>query len=680
MSAVYNAAGGRELRLDSLALGEVQPWSIIDRGLEYPGEVIVAETVNPTWGQPLEGDACFRIIFYTVPRRIPAGQIRDPRIAMAVPRRSADPTRERLSREIQAIHETRERYITGRDPETEAVRSSMEDQEASLLGELARREVFSYSQGRIYSQAGTVIRSSEIFVDDSAKSWVERLAGAVFRRAYPTLPFESDEFPDTLTADVIEAIYRGIFQGDHDSIETLTLFGPLLGLTTPEAPGRFDAGESRVVQIIEEELGSRGGEMPAQDLLQLLCFEHGLNRTLATLYALAYVRQAHAEVELDSAHSLQLREGGPFLSDRITQDLLPEVSFTGPLADQLGTLRTVPSLVWNAVLPYSSLLAEGLQPTQDPIEIAEQEGRLLGALEEMGRRIEGPREQMKVLSPGFQESDEAVLTPLDQLQILCASTGYRGFHTVAVGGFGGPSGLRRALDLYNRLERLSALAPAITQARLYLDEMTFGGDHQDLALMRDSVAGRLGLDSLLGNPGLWSSVEESFLELRREYSVAYLAHHARYHQEAVELVSRMERVAPQVDALARFNEFPEFGGPLVADLPERFQTLMASLRTCENVEDELSLNAAPRCQECLLSLNEDVPRREAARVFRDVERAMRMYNRRLGSEGVRRILAQPTREQLDKFISLVRVSDLSSLANVLDDKVVEFLRRFVREA
>ena len=84
MNAVYNAAGGRELRLDSLALGEVQPWSIIDRGLEYPGEVIVAETVNPEWGQPLEGDACFRIIFYTVPRRIPAGQIRDPRIAMAV--------------------------------------------------------------------------------------------------------------------------------------------------------------------------------------------------------------------------------------------------------------------------------------------------------------------------------------------------------------------------------------------------------------------------------------------------------------------------------------------------------------------------------------------------------------------------------------------------------------------
>ena len=69
MSAVYNAAEGGELRLDSLVFGEVQSWTSSHRGLGYPGEVIVAETVNPVCGEPLEGEASFRIIIYTVPRR-----------------------------------------------------------------------------------------------------------------------------------------------------------------------------------------------------------------------------------------------------------------------------------------------------------------------------------------------------------------------------------------------------------------------------------------------------------------------------------------------------------------------------------------------------------------------------------------------------------------------------------
>ena len=62
-----------------------------------------------------------------------------------------------------------------------------------------------------------------------------------------------------------------------------------------------------------------------------------------------------------------------------------------------------------------------------------------------------------------------------------------------------------------------------------------------------------------------------------------------------------------------------------------------------------------------------------------IEGAMREYNRRLGSQGVRQVLAHPTREQLDKFVNLVQVADPSALANVLDDGVVEFLRQFLRD-
>ena len=426
-----------------------------------------------------------------------------------------------------------------------------------------------------------------------------------------------------------------------------------------------------------EELGRRDGEMPARDLLQGLCREHGLNLPLATLYLLAYVRQADAEVELTSDHSIQGRRGGPFLSDRIPRDLVQELLFIQSMGDQFAAVRTQPSVDWNAVMPYASLLIEGLKMSRDAVEIAEQEAQLSAALEEMGRRIEGFREAMSSLAEGLQENAESALTELGRLEVLNTAKDYRGFHTIARDRFGGPSGLSQALQLYHRLERLAALAPAITGARRYLDAMTFDRDHRDLAVKRDAVIGRMALDSLMSNPALWGSVEESFRQLRREYADAYIPHHARYRHEAAELVSRLERMRPQVEALARFNQVPEFGGPLGADIPNRFEEIVATIRTCTAPEDEMTLEAVPLCQTCLLPMNEDVARREAALVLGDTERAMRAYNRRLSSEGVRLILADPTREQLDTFISLIQVSDLSALANVLDEEVLEFLRRFV---
>ena len=674
----FDAGGSTSLRLDRQVLGEARPWAVSHRGLEYPGEVIVAEAVNADWGRPLEGDLCFRIVFYIVPRRIPSGQIRDPRIAMVVPRRSADPARERLGRELLAIHEAKERYITGQDAATRAVRASMGEQEASLVGEIARREAIAYAQGRVYTEAGTAIGPSEIFVDSTAESWVEGLVQAVLARAYPSPPFDYASFPRTLTAGTVEAVFRGVLQGDAEAAETASTFGPALGLTRQSAPAVFDAVECRVVSIIEGELRSRGGEMSAQELLGLLGHDHGLTRALATLYLLAFVRQARGEVGLVPNHSVRLANGVPLLSDRISWDLVGEIEYTQSVGDELGVLRAQPSLAWNAALQYATLLVPGLRPAQDASEIAMQEGRLVEALEQMGRRIEDFREGIRALAGDLGEDAGGMLSDLDRLEVLSAATGFRGFYTVAVESFRGPSDLGQAVDWYGRLERVAALAPAITQRRRYLDEMTFGRDHRQLAVKRDAVVGRIGLDSLIGNPSLWGGVEESFNQLRREYAAAYASHHASYHDEAVELVSRLEGMRPQVDALARFNEVAEFGGPLGEDVPGRFRELMASLRTCTVTDDEIDSDGAPGCAGCLLPLNEDVPRRDAALVIRDTGRAMRVYNRRLSAKGVRRVLAHPTREQLDKFINLVQVGELSALSNVLDDEVLDFLRRFVR--
>ena len=383
-------------------------------------------------------------------------------------------------------------------------------------------------------------------------------------------------------------------------------------------------------------------------------------------------------MELIPDHSVQLRSGGRFPSDWVSWDLVPEIHFTRSIADQLGVVRARPSPSWNAVLPYASLLVDGLQLSQDPTEIEKQERLLISTLGDLAQRFEASRKAVAALAASLEEAPDKALATIDRLQVLCSTTSHPGFHEVAENSFDGPSGLSQALELHERLEELARLAPAITRSRNYLAEMTFSRDHQDLVMRRDAVVGRIGLDSLTDNPSLWKSVHEGFDRLRREYANTYLSHHARYHQESIELLSRLEASRPQIEAVDRFNKVPEFGEPLEIDIPTRFAELMTSVKTCTVPEDEVSLEAAPFCQACAVPLAEGPPSREVPTLLANSDKAMRVYNRRLSSEGVRRVLAHPIKEQLDKFINLVQVSDLSVLANVLDDQVVEFLRGFVR--
>ena len=150
-------------------------------------------------------------------------------------------------------------------------------------------------------------------------------------------------------------------------------------------------------------------------------------------------------------------------------------------------------------------------------------------------------------------------------------------------------------------------------------------------------------------------------------------------QEALELSHRLERLRPQVEALARFNEMVELGQPVGVEVPQLFKDISISFSVCSAEEDRLTLEAVPYCETCLLRMDENAPSRDAEILFVATEKAMREYNRRLSSHGVRQILAHPTREQIDQFINLVQVADPSALVNVLDDEVVEFLRRFLKD-
>ena len=665
------------LSLDSEAFGEPQPWAVKNRGLEYLGEVIVAEAVDPIWGTPLPNNLTFQIVLFKVPRRIPAGLIQDRRIAMAVPRRFPEQIRY-LDRELRAIRETSERYLTAGDSSPPMFRGAMHEREESLRRETERGYAPSYAQGRIYTHADIEVRAADVFVEDTATSWADRLVSAVLQQAHPTLPIDYDGFPSILNDDRVQTLYRALFQGDADAEGLLPAFGPGLGITAKDAPRLFDAGECRAVLAIMEQLESRGDEAPTSDILMTLTQSLGLTPALAALFLMVCVRHNRVEIELRRGHSVPSPSGRVFVGDQVTWDLIPEVSFSAPLVEDFVTLRTRTRPSWNTVLHYASLVLSTLTPGDDPKTTEEQERRLLAALREMPQQIAAAREAVTELAALLGDMPPKT-RDLASLELLCGISNFREFYDVAQDRFSGPPGLGDALDLLDRLQRLAEIAPAITEVKLYLDRMTFGPSHSKLSMEHRQVVGRIELEGVVTNPSLWGSIEGGFRRLREHYVEAYAQHHSAYHDESAAMSNGLKTLGLQGDALARFGEMPELGEPIGGEASVMLGDISDSLRTCAATEDTLSLEATPYCGDRLLPLNEDVPRRDFERLRGIVEGAMGEYNRRLSSISVRRVLASPTSEQLDKFIDLLHVADPSALANVLDDSVVEFLRGFLRE-
>ena len=357
----------------------------------------------------------------------------------------------------------------------------------------------------------------------------------------------------------------------------------------------------------------------------------------------------------------------------ITWDLVSEVPFPSLLGPGLGIVRLHPTLAWDTVLPYATLLVEGLESEGGD----EQQERLLDGLRAMEREITTARDTLDSLRSGLEPAPSAALEVLDRRRPLCGVSDYRELHYEAQRGFGGPPSLKEVLARYERVRLLIHLAPDIAWAKRYLALMSFGRMHMELALARDAISARIDPEGLLHDPSLWSSIEESFGQMSERYAIGYAAHHESYNQEALELSHRLERLAPQVNALAHFGKTPELGEPVGSEVPGLFKDLSDSLHVCLVDGDELDLGDVPYCQGCRLRMDQDIARRDAEVTFAALDRTMREYNRRLGSHSVRRTLAHPNKEQLDKFVTLVQVADPSALANVLDDEVVAFLRRFL---
>jgi hypothetical protein len=387
--------------------------------------------------------------------------------------------------------------------------------------------------------------------------------------------------------------------------------------------------------------------------------------------------QAHAEVALAAGHEVRTPTGERFQGDRVTWDLLSEVEFSEPLFRSLGMLVLEPSPTWTTMIPYVAALIKGLSPDSDDDGLSVTEQDLMRCTSEMGEEVAETRSALAGFAETFPNSGEIASDLLKDLHELSSVADQDGFYAAARERFGSPSGFGKALEEFSRTRRLAYLVDEITRAKVYLGSMSFGKHNRDLALERDSVEARIDLGSLHMNPSLWGALEVSISRLKERYARTYWAHHVHYYRGASSLRIELEAREARVNALVRFNEISDLGTPVGAEVQSSYTKLVASLRRCSADGGE-ALDSVPYCQDCRLPLAEDTPTEATDGLFDAMDGAMREYNRRLSSQAVRQVLANQSKEQLEKFINLPQVADPSALEYALDEDVIEFLRQFMR--
>jgi len=231
--------------------------------------------------------------------------------------------------------------------------------------------------------------------------------------------------------------------------------------------------------------------------------------------------------------------------------------------------------------------------------------------------------------------------------------------------------LRCALEHAGAARELSAMLAYVDGAQPPATDVELATDH---AFTRE----QLSFITLLEQPHQLDRLRASFEVFRQRYASAYGRHHDQYWRAAARLQSELQEAAPVARTLARLNALRALGRPVGEAQLAAYQRLVGDRPACAVRDLPAALRERPACPHCGISLREGVPAEEGRAVLRGLRSALARQQSRLASEAVRRILGRGG-ERLEQFLRVVQAADLSALASVLDDDLLDFLRELLAE-
>ena len=650
--------------------------TVAHNGIAYLGEAVRARAWREAYGEPLRGDAYFRVVFLTAPVENSTFSLQDQRIVVCIPGSAVGEGAEQARRELRALREAQAQYLAGPVDQTGG---ELETRAGELESRIAQSEAEAYAAGQLAALPPLAVDAGSIFRNGEVTQWMERLGRELLMRAYPAPLVDANAPPLPLMPEehgplLFDALM--LASPSPEASAALSAYGPFLGIAIPDGQDVSTAGASPLPLLAQAEAGP--------DLGWRLAHHHGLTYPLATLAVLLLVRlglpgKAQSwELARRSGHDLTLRNGQPLRESIVTGETVLQLAWPGSLWTWAESMRQGSG---GAPGEYSAIEAmdpelagiAGLTPEERTV-------RLERWLEDYRRRFPEVMEALQaLLAAQSREWTSEELPYVARLQVLSLLNDMDSLQERMSEVLGGQAETSDTMRLWRGWRDHLEDARLLVDALRYLDETAMSEEAGELPMEKQVLPGRLLSPGLALAFSQWPALAESVAQFRARYADTYVRHHTDYHAQVGLLAHRMAEVRLQAQALDRLNGITDLGPAMAADLPPVVEEAYNLIVACGLTLTSQQLAHSPFCPQCALTLGSEPPHQEVQRLAGDVQDALNTQNQRLSGRLALRLIQNEPGPRLRRFIDLVHVSDLSGLANVLDDEVVQFIRELLGE-
>jgi hypothetical protein len=627
--------------------------SVVHQGIEYAGGFFRAPAWNPSFGEPLTGDAYFRVVFLEHASAVFPRAIHDHRIAVYVPG-ARSPELDRAEVELRVMREAMGSYAAESES-IDLLSSENDDIEQRAVGAWAA----SFRDGQLIAAPALDADLGALFADGYWSTWAERIGTLLIARAYPDAPVRHDLMQTPLRpnddAPMLFDALSGV--GDATAAFAIDAFGAGLGLSV----GASGQPPSSTFQRLAE-MATTGWAPDA--IGHALAHEQGVTYPLATLYLLQWVRDGQHALRLRPGHGLLQRNGERFAKDTLSADDLASLRWPLGLWDRIESLE--PAGAPDAVDAHLAALAG---PVGQGESLPGAAGRRLAEL-----RDDLPSVLLAVGNLTIAQGDSSLPAQAIDLQRIAAGDSVATAIDIAKQAYPDAGAFAGLLTLWHAWGNNDAHATRMGHEIDWLRSALVDEESTGLFTEREALMTRIHARGLLTAPHEWPPLVEHLRLFKQRYAVAYLAYHQEHHATLAHLAHLVDEVWRKANALDRLNEISELGTPMGEGLLGLAEEMRNTVIACGMERAPADVLLTPLCPACAMHIGAGAPAREVAQLASYVNDALGEQNRRLATRVAHQIIERPEHVDLDRFIQMVQISDLGGLANVLDDQVVAFIR------